>query len=77
MAFSIDSKLKRSRSEGSVQDTTETQACKSMGGSDGNLSQVSLESSKTRKSNEIVIEEPGKITSHAKYLHHLQSIIIL
>ena len=59
LLFFIDSKLKRSRSEGSVQDTTETQACKSMGGSDGNLSQVSLESSKTRKSNEIVIEEPG------------------
>ena len=72
MLFFVDSKLKRSRSEGSVQDTTETQACKSMGGSDGNLSQVSLESSKTRKSNEIVIEEPGKyqinIDMHLLYL---------
>ena len=72
MLFFVDSKLKRSRSEGSVQDTTETQACKSMGGSDGNLSQVSLESSKTRKSNEIVIEEPGNyqtdVDMHLLYL---------
>ena len=30
-----------------------------IGGSDGNISQCSLQSSKTRKSNEIVIEEPG------------------
>ena len=81
MLFFVDSKLKRSRSEGSVQDTTETQACKSMGGSDGNLSQVSLESSKTRKSNEIVIEEPGKyqinIDMHLLYDFIFQNLSLL
>ena len=49
--------IKRSRSEGSILDASEIGTCKSMGGSDGNLSQCSLQSSKTRKSNDIIIDD--------------------
>ena len=41
-------------------DASEIAASKSMGGSEGNISQCSVQSSKTRKSAELVIEENGK-----------------
>ena len=69
------SALKRSRSEGSILDASEIAASKSMGGSEGNISQCSVQSSKTRKSAELVIEENGKnndihyhISSCSKYI---------
>ena len=55
--------MKRCRSEGSILDPTENLTCKSIGGSDGNLSQCSIQSSKTRKSNEIVIEESVSVNT--------------
>ena len=73
--------MKRSRSEGSVLDPSENATSnKSMGGSEGNISQCSLQSSKTRKSNELVIEdasdldEPAPMTEEEKQLHRQQCL---
>ena len=52
--------LKRSRSEGSILDSSDIAANKSMGGSEGNISQCSVQSNKTRKSAELIIEDTGK-----------------